>query len=121
MLPRCPSCQTTFRVTTEQLKVRLGKVRCGSCQQVFNALEALVDALPDAAANNLPAESNGTASSRAIEQSGAAERQQHSQRHSAKCPPEAYLRFLAVRFQATVRELLAKLKLTNLRRYHSDL
>lgn len=77
MLTRCPSCQTTFRVTTEQLKVRLGKVRCGSCQQVFNALEALVDALPDAAANNLPAESNGTASSRAIEQSGA-ERGFHS-------------------------------------------
>ena len=47
MLSRCPNCQTTFRVTTEQLKARLGQVRCGTCQQVFNALEALVDALPD--------------------------------------------------------------------------
>ncbi|MBK7687189.1 MAG: DUF3426 domain-containing protein [Rhodocyclaceae bacterium] len=47
MLSRCPNCQTTFRVTTEQLKARLGQVRCGTCKQVFNALEALVDALPD--------------------------------------------------------------------------
>lgn len=47
MLTRCPACQTTFRVTTEQLKARHGQVRCGSCQQVFDALDALVDALPD--------------------------------------------------------------------------
>ena len=48
MLSRCPACKTTFRVTSEQLKARLGQVRCGTCKQVFNALEALVDALPDA-------------------------------------------------------------------------
>ena len=47
MLSRCPSCKTTFRVTSEQLKARLGQVRCGACKQVFNALDALVDALPD--------------------------------------------------------------------------
>jgi predicted Zn finger-like uncharacterized protein len=47
MLTRCPSCKTTFRVTTAQLKVKLGQVRCGTCQQVFNALDALVDALPE--------------------------------------------------------------------------
>lgn len=43
MLTRCPHCQTTFRVTTEQLKVRQGKVRCGSCRAVFDALESLTD------------------------------------------------------------------------------
>lgn len=43
MLTRCPHCQTTFRVTTEQLKVRQGRVRCGACQSVFDALETLAD------------------------------------------------------------------------------
>lgn len=46
MLTRCPHCQTAFRVTTEQLKVRQGKVRCGSCQGVFDALESLADEAP---------------------------------------------------------------------------
>ena len=44
MQTRCPACQTTFRVTPEQLKARAGKVRCGQCQAVFNALDSLVDA-----------------------------------------------------------------------------
>ena len=43
MKTRCPDCQTTFRVTPEQLKARAGKVRCGQCQHVFNALDSLVD------------------------------------------------------------------------------
>lgn len=46
MLTRCPSCQTTFRVTPEQLKARQGKVRCGECQEVFNALDTLIEAPP---------------------------------------------------------------------------
>ncbi len=41
MLTRCPNCATTFRVTPDQLKARQGKVRCGKCQAVFNALETL--------------------------------------------------------------------------------
>jgi len=43
MLTRCPHCQTTFRVTADQLKPRQGRVRCGACQRVFDALESLVD------------------------------------------------------------------------------
>ena len=39
----CPACQTVFRVTSEQLKARAGKVRCGQCRKVFNALEGLLD------------------------------------------------------------------------------
>ena len=39
----CPHCQTTFRITPEQLKARAGKVRCGQCQTVFNALDCLID------------------------------------------------------------------------------
>ncbi|MBK7422007.1 MAG: zinc-ribbon domain-containing protein [Propionivibrio sp.] len=43
MKTRCPDCQTTFRVTPEQLKARAGKVRCGQCRSVFNALDSLLD------------------------------------------------------------------------------
>lgn len=43
MLTRCPSCETHFRVTAEQLKVRAGRVRCGACQHVFNALDSLIE------------------------------------------------------------------------------
>lgn len=42
MRTRCPVCTTVFRVTTEQLRLRAGKVRCGHCQAVFNAFDALV-------------------------------------------------------------------------------
>lgn len=41
MLTRCPACSTTFRVSTETLQARKGKVRCGHCMTVFNALEFL--------------------------------------------------------------------------------
>ncbi len=33
----CPACKTHFNVTTGQLKVAAGMVRCGSCLHVFNA------------------------------------------------------------------------------------
>lgn len=40
---RCASCGTIFRVVQDQLRVSEGWVRCGRCQQVFNALENLFD------------------------------------------------------------------------------
>ncbi len=43
MLTRCPACETHFRVTAEQLKARSGRVRCGDCQHVFNALDSLIE------------------------------------------------------------------------------
>lgn len=36
---QCPNCETRFRVTDEQLSIAGGKVRCGSCMKVFNAVE----------------------------------------------------------------------------------
>lgn len=38
---RCPACDTVFRVTAEQLRLKAGKVRCGQCQTVFNAFDHL--------------------------------------------------------------------------------
>lgn len=43
MRTRCSGCQTTFRVTPEQLRARAGKVRCGQCMTIFNALDSLVE------------------------------------------------------------------------------
>lgn len=43
MKTRCPRCATVFRVTPPQLKARGGKVRCGQCQSVFDALDSLLD------------------------------------------------------------------------------
>jgi predicted Zn finger-like uncharacterized protein len=40
---RCTSCGTIFRVVQDQLKVSEGWVRCGRCQEVFNALQNLFD------------------------------------------------------------------------------
>ncbi|MEZ5651177.1 MAG: DUF3426 domain-containing protein [Burkholderiaceae bacterium] len=37
----CPSCKTSFKVLSEQLKLRRGMVRCGICQQVFSGVEYL--------------------------------------------------------------------------------
>lgn len=55
MLTRCPACETRFRVTAEQLKARSGRVRCGECQHVFNALDSLIEA-PTVMVAPLPAE-----------------------------------------------------------------
>src|SRR6195952_1644114 len=40
---RCITCGTIFRVVQDQLKVSEGWVRCGRCDEVFNALEGLFD------------------------------------------------------------------------------
>ena len=40
----CPSCLRYFRLRAEHLSAASGKVRCGYCQVVFNALEHLYDA-----------------------------------------------------------------------------
>ncbi|MCZ2175584.1 MAG: zinc-ribbon domain-containing protein [Burkholderiales bacterium] len=77
MLTRCPTCSTAFRVTPEQLKARAGKVRCGHCNAVFNALETLEDTPPAAQA--------GTATSPA--ETGVAE--PPAEPPHAEAPPDA--------------------------------
>lgn len=41
---RCPHCQTSFRLRDQHLDAAGGKVRCGSCLQIFNAKEHLLPA-----------------------------------------------------------------------------
>lgn len=42
MLTSCPECRTTFRVGQAQLDAKRGLVRCGHCNAVFNAYDALL-------------------------------------------------------------------------------
>lgn len=42
MLTACPECRTTFRIGQEQLDAKRGLVRCGHCNAVFNAYDALL-------------------------------------------------------------------------------
>ncbi|TAM05885.1 MAG: DUF3426 domain-containing protein [Paraburkholderia sp.] len=40
---RCPFCETVFRIQPAQLAVRRGLVRCGHCQETFDASGSLFD------------------------------------------------------------------------------
>ncbi|KHA79681.1 hypothetical protein NC77_05755 [Janthinobacterium lividum] len=40
---KCPHCNTIFRVAADQLKLRGGIVRCGTCREVFDGNAALID------------------------------------------------------------------------------
>ena len=42
-ITRCPSCATLFRVVPDQLRISDGWVRCGHCQEVFDATLSLQD------------------------------------------------------------------------------
>lgn len=41
MFTQCPHCHTNFSISDQQLTVAGGKVRCGKCDGVFNALYTL--------------------------------------------------------------------------------
>jgi predicted Zn finger-like uncharacterized protein len=43
---RCPHCETVFRLRQDHLTLHGGLVRCGHCQQVFDAASSLVEAEP---------------------------------------------------------------------------
>jgi len=47
MYTECPHCQTCFRISEDHLRVAGGKVRCGSCQEIFDATQHLFKNLTD--------------------------------------------------------------------------
>ena len=53
-LRACPKCETVFRVTTEQLSVADGALRCGRCYTIFDASANMEEAKPQ-----VPKESAG--------------------------------------------------------------
>lgn len=63
-ITRCPKCGTAFRITRTQLQSANGAVRCGSCLNVFKAMDYLVTpATPKAAAPETPSETGKTTAS----------------------------------------------------------
>ena len=54
MYTQCPHCQTCFRIAEAHLKAAKGKVRCGSCQEVFDATGHLYTKLPAVPENMIP-------------------------------------------------------------------
>ena len=38
IIAQCPSCESRYKVTSGQLKVAQGQVRCGRCLTVFEAI-----------------------------------------------------------------------------------
>jgi predicted Zn finger-like uncharacterized protein len=54
MYTRCAHCDTVFRVTPQQLQVSSGKVRCGRCNEVFDAFSSLSAQLPSATQAGIP-------------------------------------------------------------------
>ncbi len=67
MITQCPSCETRFVVSEEQLKVANGNVRCGSCMKVFFAADHQVG---DSNASSDTAESAPKFSSAVYAQAG---------------------------------------------------
>jgi predicted Zn finger-like uncharacterized protein len=47
-ITRCPSCNTSFKVVADQLRISEGWVRCGQCKEVFDASAHLLAAAPPA-------------------------------------------------------------------------
>ncbi|MDE1183257.1 DUF3426 domain-containing protein [Paraburkholderia sp.] len=45
---RCPFCETVFRLQPAQLSLRRGLVRCGHCQEVFDASSSLYETADEA-------------------------------------------------------------------------
>jgi predicted Zn finger-like uncharacterized protein len=47
-ITRCPACVTLFKVVPDQLRISEGWVRCGQCDEVFDASLHLLPEAPDA-------------------------------------------------------------------------
>lgn len=89
MITRCPGCSTAFRVSAEQLQVRSGEVRCGRCEQVFNAFDSLTTLPEPATAAPAAAEPLPVPGEAAAEQTVAAEAEASAVEHPEQAPPEA--------------------------------
>lgn len=48
LITRCPACETLFRVVPDQLRISEGWVRCGQCDEIFDASLHLLEATTDA-------------------------------------------------------------------------
>jgi len=47
LITRCPACRTMFKVVPDQLRISEGWVRCGQCDEIFDARGHLQETLPE--------------------------------------------------------------------------
>lgn len=69
LITRCPACTTMFKVVPDQLRVSDGWVRCGQCNEVFDANANLQDAAGEALkppVSESPTDRTGTAAHEAV-------------------------------------------------------
>jgi predicted Zn finger-like uncharacterized protein len=50
LITQCPTCGTSFKLSSSQLKAAAGAVRCGACLEVFAANEHILRAYPETVA-----------------------------------------------------------------------
>lgn len=119
MLTRCPTCSTTFRVTPEQLKARAGKVRCGKCQAVFNALDSLAEAAPESpAVSTAAAQQSPTHADEQRTLSAEPVPPESDQPHTAPAEDEAPATSEAIRDDAVAAGLVAARETTEMPGYN---
>jgi len=58
MYTHCPNCDTHFEISQEYLDIANGKVRCGKCDHIFNALENLYENAPESVDSPEPVDSS---------------------------------------------------------------
>lgn len=89
MITKCPECRTRFKVTDEHLAAHDGLVRCGRCNEVFNARENLysdepspqlslpIDIAPETSAPVSSAPENETVTKQTTDLEGQVSPQEH--------------------------------------------
>lgn len=58
---RCPACGTSFKVVPDQLRISQGWVRCGQCNEVFDAAQSLREQGAQAVDTAAPVHDDGAA------------------------------------------------------------
>jgi len=53
-LTQCPHCKASFKVSEEQLSAANGRVRCGSCMNIFDAIAYSISEVKDAQPSDQP-------------------------------------------------------------------
>ena len=108
-ITRCPSCGTRFKVVADQLRISQGWVRCGVCQNVFDASLDLLE-LPDEVLLNAAAKAAAAGASPPPSASAAAQEAQSFGVAAAPVPdaeerqPSGHEPFLESLFEPSLAE-----------------
>lgn len=60
LITRCPACETLFKVVPDQLRISGGWVRCGQCDEIFDASLHLLHVTPGGPVSVVPPEDGAT-------------------------------------------------------------